>query len=673
MKFTTLFPRLLRWLFSIALLLLVFATIMRLGFFFFFNKQGLPISHFSSALFLGFRFDLRTVALLLMVFGILGSIPALHPFKSKGSFRVWSWGIGIICFILTFFFVVDFAHYAYLSQRLNASVLNYLEDAGISTEMVWQSYPVLRLFLLVFTVTFILVWLIRRSYKKITASAIPTPKKRRVLSYVVFFLLMGFFLFGRFDQYPLRWSDAYALGSDFEANLALNPFESFFNTLKFRAKKPDPQKVKENFAFLADYYGWNKSDSANLNFTRYYNSDTTRMAKRPNIVLVICESFSAYKSSMYKNPLATTPFFDSMSRNGLFYERCFTPTYGTARGVWATITGLPDVELQLTASRNPAAVDQQTVLESIKDYEKYYFIGGSPSWANIRGLLMNNLPGLHLYEQENLKSPRLDVWGISDKNLFLEANQILSTEKKPFFAIIQTADNHRPYSLPAEDTDFIVRRPSEDSLNRFGFRDQVNYESKLKEYNAFRYTDYSFQKFIHAAQKEAYFNNTLFVFIGDHGIAGEVGDMFPRAWTEKGLTAEHVPLLFYAPSWLPAKRESLVCSQVDVMPTIASICNLPYRNTTLGRNLTDTANLRPFAFIYNPDTKLIGVVKGDYFYREQLSSGKEEMVSVVDNQKPSAEILNGPVKKEMKQLTKAVYETASYLLVNNKKESSLKK
>ena len=673
MKFTTPFPKLLRWLFSIALLLLVFATIMRVGFFFFFNKQGQPIGSFSGALFLGFRFDLRTVSLLLLSIGVIGSIPGLHPFKNNTSFKVWSWIIGVVLFVMTFFYVVDFAHYAYLSQRLNASVLNYLEDAGISTEMVWQSYPVIRLFLRVFIVTFLLIWIIRKFHKRISASSPPVSRKRKLVSYSVFFLLLAFFLFGRFDQYPLRWSDAYALGSDFEANLALNPFESFFNTLKFRAKKPDPNKVKEDFAFLADYYDWNKSDSASLNYSRYYPVDTTRAAKQPNIVLVICESFSAYKASMWKNPLATTPFFDSMSRNGLFFERCFTPTYGTARGVWATITGLPDVELQLTASRNPAAVDQQTVLESIKGYEKYYFIGGSPSWANIRGLLMNNLPGLHLYEQENLKSPRLDVWGISDKNLFLEANQILSAEKKPFFAIIQTADNHRPYSLPPEDADFIVQKPSEDSLNKYGFRDQVNYDSKLKEYNAFRYTDYSFQKFIHAAQKEAYFNNTLFVFIGDHGIAGEVGEMFPRAWTEKGLTAEHVPLLFYAPSWLPAKRESLVCSQVDVMPTIASICNLPYRNTTLGRNLTDTAHLRPFAFIYNPDTKLIGVVKGDYFYREQLTSGKEEMVSIINNEKPSAEVMNGPVKQEMKQLTKAVYETASYLLVNNKKESSQNK
>jgi len=51
-------------------------------------------------------------------------------------------------------------------------------------------------------------------------------------------------------------------------------------------------------------------------------------------------------------------------------------------------------------------------------YDKNYFIGGSTSWANIRGLLTGNLKDLHLYEQDDYDAPKIDVWGISDKNLF---------------------------------------------------------------------------------------------------------------------------------------------------------------------------------------------------------------------------------------------------------------
>ena len=96
-------------------------------------------------------------------------------------------------------------------------------------------------------------------------------------------------------------------------------------------------------------------------------------------------------------------------------------------------------------------VDQHTIINDYKGYEKFYFIGGSLSWANISGLLTNNIDGLHLYEQEDYKAKTIDVWGISDKNLFLEANDVLKQQTHPFFAVIQTADNHRPYTIPEED------------------------------------------------------------------------------------------------------------------------------------------------------------------------------------------------------------------------------
>ena len=57
-----------------------------------------------------------------------------------------------------------------------------------------------------------------------------------------------------------------------------------------------------------------------------------------------------------------------------------------------------------------------------------------------------------MYEQEDYKAKTIDVWGISDKsNYFLQANDVLKQQQKPFFAVIQTADNHRPYTIPEED------------------------------------------------------------------------------------------------------------------------------------------------------------------------------------------------------------------------------
>src|ERR1019366_3006465 len=98
-----------------------------------------------------------------------------------------------------------------LSQRLNASVLNYLVDARISTNMIWQTYPVFRIVLLLIAGTWLIQFLVKRVYKQIQKSASPAfPRKNGIGWFLVFLLLTGLAIFGRVGQYPLRWSDAFS-------------------------------------------------------------------------------------------------------------------------------------------------------------------------------------------------------------------------------------------------------------------------------------------------------------------------------------------------------------------------------------------------------------------------------------------------------------------------------
>jgi phosphoglycerol transferase MdoB-like AlkP superfamily enzyme len=207
-----------------------------------------------------------------------------------------------------------------------------------------------------------------------------------------------------------------------------------------------------------------------------------------------------------------------------------------------------------------------------------------------------------------------------------------------------------------------MRSVPADSLRRFGFESNA-------EMNAFRYTDFGYRTFIEAASKEKYFDNTIFLFIGDHGIPGDAGGMLPRAWTDQRLTAEHVPLLLYAPKLIQARRDSGVCSQVDVLPTLAGLCGIPYRNTTLGRDLLDTAmgKERSLAFIYDFDQGYIGVIRDDYFYRRQAATGKEELAPI-RNDAPVPPAVFNDRKTNLRALTEGIYETAKYMLLKNKKK-----
>ena len=126
-----------------------------------------------------------------------------------------------------------------------------------------------------------------------------------------------------------------------------------------------------------------------------------------------------------------------------------------------------------------------------------YFLGGSPEFNNFHGLL-KNIDGLQMHAEGTFSSPKMNVWGISDKNLFLEANKTFK-QQKAFFAIIQTADNHRPFMIPA-GRQMILKRSilPIDTLKKYGFE-------SVNEFNSFRYSDYCFKKFIEAAKKNPIF------------------------------------------------------------------------------------------------------------------------------------------------------------------------
>lgn len=660
MGFFSKIPRILRWVFSVMVLFLVLMSIYRLYFFFHYRPENRPFS--GSAFILGLRYDARLVSVLGLAMLILCAIPPLNPFKRPGAKKLWTVLLSIVFIACLFFYGADFYHYDYLHQRLNASVLNYLQDAGISASMMWETYPLIKITLLFIVLVLLFSWFQSRQIKEFQQKKAGSRNKMNTVFYVLFVLILGAFTFGKLGQYPLRWSDAFVFSDDFKSSTALNPFQSFLSTLSFKNSGYDIKKVKESYPLMAKYLDVKNPDSIKLNYERTFSFADTPVI-RPNVVVVICESFSAYKSSMYGNKLNTTPYFNELCNNGVFFQRCFTPAFGTARGVWAVITGTPDVEPTKTASRNPSAVDQHTIINDFKAHDKFYFLGGSTTWANIRGLLNNNIDGLSIYEQDNFKAQKEDVWGISDKNLFLEANKILSKESKPFFAVIQTADNHRPYTIPNEDLDeFKKVNYPDDTLKKYGFDNNG-------QLNAFRYTDFTFMKFIEAAKKEKYFNNTIFVFVGDHGLHGDAGDLFPQSFTKQGILSEHVPLLFYSPALLKPQKIMNVCSQLDILPSLAGLTRQAYTNNTFGRNLFDSTDQQQrYAFIADPDRSTIGVVSDDYYWFRSLKTGEKDFVSVKNNDAIPQNAATDSLKQQMSTLSEAWYQTARYLLLNNKKK-----
>ncbi|MDB5196497.1 MAG: hypothetical protein JWP88_868 [Flaviaesturariibacter sp.] len=648
-------PKTLQWVINLLVIYVLMFTLFRLAMVVAFIPQEEQVMDIIPAFFLGLRFDLRWISMLLLPIVLISHVPHFSPFYSDKNKKWWTWYLALVTFIVVFFFAADFGCFSYNKTRLNASALNFAEDPGISAKMMWESYPIVWMILALLIAVLCLRWIFWKTHFYVISKTdgLGIPYRRRW--FMAAAVVLGLMMYGTVSTQPLKWKSAFDFGDSFRSYVALNPLQNFFTTLKFRKPQINDEQAQQYFPAMKQWMNLPQNEAS---YQRSVGLLPDAIKSKPNVVLVLCESFSMYKSSMSGNPLNTTPYFDSIAKEGVFFERAFSPHFSTARGLFATVTGIPDVQLSKFSTRNEQALDQHTVINDFKGYDKFYFLGGDPGFNNFSGLL-KNVDGLKMITEGTFSSKPLNVWGISDKDLFLEANERLAQQKAPFFAIIQTADNHRPFNIPDDEKAFIRNNVPADTLHKYGFE-------TLNEYNAFRYADFCIQKFLEAAKKESYFDNTIFVFVGDHGVSGNAEAVYGNVWTKERLTDEHVPLLFYAPKLLPAQRRSEVVSQIDVLPTVASIAGQPYTNTTLGRDIIHNTSGNHYAFIIHHDEGRIGLVTDQFYFTKNLNFQQEELHSI--GKAVYSQQQQDSIKRNMSVVTTAFYETAKWMLLNNKRE-----
>lgn len=661
-------PRHLKLVLLLTLTLTTIFIVMRVIFYIEFNDSAFPLSVSDTvqAFWLGSRFDLRVALAILLPLFFIGWIPWFSPFQTKVHRYVWMSYITALFAVMMLVYFVDMGHYSYLKARLDFTAMRFLEDFSISMEMVWESYPVVWIVLGYVSVVVGFVFGIAKIFSVVGRSEVTHygVTKNIVIGFISF-LIVVVAVMSKFSQYPLRWSEAAFSHHPFAAQLTYNPMHYLFDTWKNGRITYDVNKTKAAYALMSEYLDVDKPDIKTLSYQRDIQA-TSKYDRPPNIVVVLVESFASYKTSLSGNPLDPTPHVKKLADEGYYFKNYFTPSTGTARSVWTTITSMPDTELKGTSSRNPLIVDQHCVANDFEGYEKFYFLGGSASWGNIRGILTKNMDHLHLYEEGHYDAPRNDVWGISDIDLFREADAVFKKQTKPFFAMIQTSGDHRPYTIPDETYGFKVLDIPESEVKGKGF-------DTVKEYNAYRLMDYSINHFIELAKKSGYANNTIFAFWGDHGLDGSVGAHSLKAdnSSQLGLGSHRVPLIIWAPGIIKTPMViNKVASETDIFPTMAGLAGVSYTASAIGRDLFDVKyDDRRYAFtIKHSNPPQIGLVGKKYYYKT-LTDGRNEGLHLIDSDTPlkdhSAEAPE--VAKKMKALTYSIYETVKYMAYHNKR------
>ncbi|MFO3673569.1 LTA synthase family protein [Pseudomonas protegens] len=622
---------------------------------------------------IGLRFDLRLTLLILLPLALLAWLPRWNLLRLptlRWLARVYLLlvlgGAGLL-------YIIDLGHYAYLGVRINATVLRYLDDAQISRQMLWESYPVLWIVLAWGSALSLWGYALLR-LERLTLDRPAQPLGRWSLACVSALGIAAVFLglLGRVENLnlenpvPLRWSDAYFSGNSQIAALGLNPVLFFYDTLKAGQAQYDEAQVRQHYPALARYLGVDQPDPQSLSFTRQQGIQPYRIdrPRPPNVIFVMLESLGTSAVGAYGNPLNPTPNLDRLARQSWFFKHFYVPVTGTAKTVWASITGVPDVTRQETATRQPLITRQHSLINAFSDYHKLYLIGGNAGWANINGLIRQSIDNVRLYDESHWQSPQVDVWGISDLDLFKESDRLLRAipQDQPFFAYLQTSGNHRPFTIPKDNDGFQAQDLPLEQVQAAGSR-------SLEQYNAVRLLDFNIGRLMEIAKAGGYYDNTIFVFFGDHNTRiSQIPHMAP-AFEQLGLESNNVPLLIHAPGMLQPRVIEAAVGLADLLPTVAGMAGMPFTNGAMGRDIQQLApeGERVVPLVLREGTfPVIGGVTKDFLLQMQHDGSGATLHDLASNTPREDVAQEHPQEFErLLELTRGMHEGARLMLYRN--------
>ncbi|MBK5351949.1 LTA synthase family protein [Pseudomonas sp. TH41] len=531
-----------------------------------------PASTFLEAFGNGLRFDLRIVVYLIIP--LLLALFSARAMAARGLFRFW---LTVTSSIALFLGLMEMDFYREFHQRLNGLVFQYVkEDPKTVMSMLWYGFPVVR-YLLAWAVGTLILTLAFKGADRATRPRGPfsggsigtrqvAPWYARIVVFVVCLLICVVAARGTLRQGPpLRWGDVYTTDSNFANQLGLNGTLQLIAAAKSRMSdersniwkatldQPLAQQTVRDILLIP---GEKLVDADIAAVRRNYTPDANKTLPIKNVVVILMESFAGHSVGALGRPGNITPYFDKLSKEGLLFDRFFSNGTHTHQGMFATMAcfpNLPGFEYLMQTPEGSHKLSGLPQLLSARDYDNVYVYNGDFAWDNQSGFFSNqgmtNFIGRNDFVNPVFSDP---TWGVSDQDMFNRGLEELKArdgkDKKPFYALLQTLSNHTPYAMPTP-------LPVEPVTDRGTLNEHLT---------AMRYSDWALGQFFEKARKEPYYNETLFVVVGDHGFGNE------QQITEMDLGRFNVPMLMIAPGIQEkfGQRDHTVGTQIDIVPTI---------------------------------------------------------------------------------------------------------
>jgi len=288
-------------------------------------------------------------------------------------------------------------------------------------------------------------------------------------------------------------------------------------------------------------------------------------ARRLNVVLVIEESFGMTYIDGYRardRHGMTAPQMQKLLKQGLYLSNIYATGNRTVRGLEAILTSFPPIP-GISTSRRAGSAGMNSLPLALRalGYRTAMLYGGRALFDNM-GAYWRGIGFDEVLDEADIHDEGFStIWGAADEYLFTEAMARLDRMTEggsPAFLTMLTVSNHRPYTFPEGRID----RPVAEKRNE----------------NSAAYADWAFADFLKRAKSHRWFDDTIFVFVGDHGPRVNGSPVVPVA-------SYRVPILYYAPRHIAPREVRTLGSSIDLGPTLLGLLGATYRSPFFGRDL----------------------------------------------------------------------------------------
>ncbi|WP_196885672.1 LTA synthase family protein [Aureivirga sp. CE67] len=565
------------------LLVLSIFTLFRFILFFYESDKvdlsKVSISTIFQSFVMGVRFDIVISSYILILPVLILSIMDLLKKDSKYVKK-------FIFYWTSIFFIVAFAissadipYFSQFYERFSVGAFEWMSNFDIVFSMIFSEpqYYSFFIFFILLAVGFVFM-LKKILLKEQEISNLKTWKKATLMVCTLLIIAVG--IRGRLQRKsPIRVGTAYFCDNAFLNKLGLNPsytlLRSYLSSKNPKNKKIDLIEGELALNNVKRYYNIKSSDY-NSPIARKVEFDT-KAEKKPNVVLILMESMSAFKMNRHGNEKNLTPFLDSLSNESIYFENYYTSGKHTFNGIFSSLYSFPAIYRRHSMKQMISHSGMSSTL-SKNGYSTTYFTTHDGQFDNVEGFLRENGFQNIITQSDYPISEVKTSLGVPDDYMFRYSMDILDDlagGDKPFFTTFMTTSDHGPYYVPE------YFQPKSENI-----KDQV-----------VEYADWSLKRFLELSSEKDWYEDTIFIFSADHGAVLEANYDIPLSYFRS-------PLVIYQPNKNIKQIHKNIASQVDIYPTLMGMLKIPYVNNSLGVDVINSK--RDFAII-NDDDK-IGII-----------------------------------------------------------------